>query len=190
MDIEEIKDIVKNKLSEKRYKHSICVMEMCEKLAKIYNVDIEMAKRVGIAHDVAKEMPKEEMISYCKQNNIQIDEIEMQNPGLLHGKIGADIAKKEFGYNKQMQYAIECHTTGKPNMDILAKILFVADAISDDRDWADIPYLRKIANENIDDAILQIIDLIIQEQIEKDKLIHLDGIRTRNELLKNKLNIK
>ena len=187
MDIEEIKDIVKNKLSEKRYKHSICVMEMCEKLAKIYNVDIEMAKRVGIVHDIAKEMPKEEMVSYCKQNNIQIDEIEMQNPGLLHGKIGADIAKKEFGFNEQMQNAIESHTTGKPNMDMLAKILFVADAISDDRDWADIPTLRKVANENIDEAIIQIINLIIQEQIEKNKLIHLDGIRTRNDLLKNKL---
>lgn len=187
MDIEEIKSIVKNKLSEKRYKHSICVMEMCEKLAKTYNVDIEMAKRVGIVHDIAKEMPKEDMIKYCKENNIKIDEIEMQNPGLLHGKVGANISKKEFGFNEQMQNAIESHTTGKPNMDILAKILFVADAISDDRDWADIPTLRKVANENIDEAIIQIINLIIQEQIEKNKLIHLDGIRTRNELLKNKL---
>ena len=183
MEIEEIKNKVQQKLSEKRFKHSIYVMEMCEKLAKRYNINVEMAKKVGIAHDIAKEMKKEELIEYCQKNNIEINEIEIESPGLLHGKVGADICAKDFEFTKQMQQAIEFHTTGSPNMDMLAKILFVADAVSDDRDWADINYLRKLADKNINESIIEILNLVLKDQIEKNKLIHLNGITTRNSLL-------
>lgn len=129
MTILEIEQIVKNTLSEKRYYHSICVMKKCEELAEIYGIDKEVAKKVGLAHDIAKEMTDEEKIKYAKENGIPINDVEQIHAGLLHAKIGSDIAKKQFGFTNEMCRAISLHTTGGKNMDLLDKILFVSDAI-------------------------------------------------------------
>lgn len=128
MDIEIIKNRVKEVLSERRYNHSLEVMKRCEELAIIYGEDVEKAKRVGLAHDIAKEMKIDEIMQIVKENNIHLDEIEMQNPGLWHAKIGAVICKNEFGFTQDMVEAVENHTTAKEGMDLLSKILFVADA--------------------------------------------------------------
>ena len=128
MDIEIIKNRVKEVLSERRYNHSLDVMKRCEELAIIYGEDVEKAKRVGLAHDIAKEMKIDEIMQIVKENNIHLDEIEMQNPGLWHAKIGAVICKNEFGFTQDMVEAVENHTTAKEGMDLLSKILFVADA--------------------------------------------------------------
>jgi len=128
MNLEHIKEKVKQVLSEKRYNHSLAVMQRCEELAQLYGADIEMARKVGIAHDIAKELKSEERSDAIKQYNLQLDEIEKQNPALLHPKIGAAICKNEFGFTQEMVQAVENHTTAKPKMDLLSKILFVADA--------------------------------------------------------------
>ena len=128
MNLEHIKEKVKQVLSEKRYNHSLAVMQRCEELAQLYGADIEMARKVGIAHDIAKELKSEERSDAIKQYNLQLDEIEKQNPALLHAKIGAAICKNEFGFTQEMVQAAENHTTAKPKMDLLSKILFVADA--------------------------------------------------------------
>ena len=69
---------------------------MCEELAKLYGVDVEKAKLAGLLHDNAKEMPREKMLKYVEENNIPITEVERINTPILHGKIGADIAKKKY----------------------------------------------------------------------------------------------
>lgn len=125
---EEIKEKLQENLSEKRYKHSLAVMQRCEELAKIYGENIEKAKLIGLAHDIAKELRIDEAMSIIKQNNIKLDDIEMKNPGLWHAKIGAVICKNEFGFTQDMVEAIENHTTGKAGMGLLSQILFVADA--------------------------------------------------------------
>ena len=186
MEIEEIKEYLKNILSEKRYYHSECVMEMCGELAAIYNVDIKIAQLVGIAHDVAKEMPTEEKFKYMEENNLKIDDIEKKYPTLLHAKIGADIAIKKFGFSKEMGQAIEAHTTAKPNMDMLSKILYIADWVGKDREFEDTYYLRELAKNNIDKAILYSLDSIIKDKIDSKEEIHLDSILARNYLISNK----
>ena len=128
MDIEQIKSKLQASLSEKRYNHSLEVMKRCVELAKIYGVDEEKAKLVGLAHDIAKELPEEEAIKIVKKNNIKLDDIEMQNYKLWHAKIGAVICKNEFGFTQDMVQAVENHTTGKAGMDLLSQILYVADA--------------------------------------------------------------
>jgi len=184
MEIYEIQEIVKQKLSEKRYNHSVCVMERCEELAKKFNVDLDTAKKVGIAHDIAKELTAEEKLEYVKKNNINIDEIEAENTGLLHAKIGSDIAIKEFGFTYEMGEAIKAHTTGLPEMTLLSKILFIADRTSRERNFPDINLLNEILEKNIDEAVLYIIDKKIQLQIEKKQSMHPNSIIARNEILK------
>ena len=185
--IEQIKKELKNMLSEKRYIHSIGVMEMASELAKIYNVDIEMAQIAGLLHDNAKEMTNEEMFQYVKENNIKISETEKNSIQLLHGKIGADIAKKKYGVSEQIAKAIEYHTTTNPNMDTLAKIIYVSDKIELNRktEKYDIEAERKLAKENLNKAMLLIINDVTKYLIAQDKLIALESIETRNKLLLN-----
>lgn len=190
--IEQIKKDIKDILTDDRYKHSLGVMERAEELAKIYNVDINKAKAVGLAHDIAKEMPVDEALQYIKDNNIEIDEVERINFGLLHGKIGADIVKKKYDFPKDMQNAILFHTMTDPNMDILAKIVYVADKTEKNRksDEYDIEYERNLSNVDIDKAILLIINENIKSLLKKDKLIHPKAIETRNSIIINNINSK
>lgn len=190
--LQKINQDIKEKLSEKRYNHSVGVMKKAEELAKIYNVDVNKAKLVGLSHDIGKELSKEEKLQYAKDNNIEIDDIEKVNVGLLHGKIGADICKKRYGFTKDMQDAIKYHTTGNRDMDLLSKILFVADKIEDGRSYKneqkmqDLERMREIAKENIDEAVLYSIDASLVFTIQKRELIHPDSIATRNAILKFK----
>ena len=118
LSYEEIYEIVKERLSEKRFYHSECVVERCVEYAEIYGVDIEKAKIAGIAHDVAKEIPKEEQIKVAESYGIKLDEIEKMQIPLIHSKLGAEIARKEFGCTDDICEAIKWHTTGKENMSI------------------------------------------------------------------------
>lgn len=188
--IETIKKDLKTTLSEKRYIHSIGVMQMCEELARIYNVDIEKAQLAGLLHDNAKEMTKEEMFKYVEENNIEINEIEKISFPILHGKIGADIAKKKYGVDKQIQDAIKYHTTTSPEMDTLAKILYVADKIELNRksEDYDIEYERELAQKDLDKTVLYIIDASIKSLVEKGKLIEKE-VDTRNYLILKNLKV-
>lgn len=185
MELEEITKIAQEKLSEKRFNHSKCVMERCEEIAKQMNYDVETAKKVGIAHDIAKEIPNEEKLKYVEENNIEIDEIERDNPTLLHAKIGEDIAIKEFGFTKEMGEAIRAHTTGIEGMTMLDKILFIADRTSCERGFPDIEYLNSLLQKDINEAVLYIFDKKITLQIDKKAQMHPDTIIARNWLLKN-----
>ena len=187
--IDIIKEELKKILSEKRYIHSIGVMEMAMELAQIYNIDIETAQIAGLLHDNAKEMTDDEMLQYVKENNIQISETERNSVKLLQGKIGADIAKKKYGVSEEIAKAIEYHTTTNPNMDTLAKIIYVSDKIELNRktEKYDIEAERKLAKEDLDKAMLLIINDVTKYLIEQGKLIAIESIETRNKLL---LNIK
>lgn len=188
MDLESIEKYVKEHLSEKRFFHSKCVMKKCEELAKIYNVNLDAAKEVGIAHDIAKELTDEEKLLYVKENNISIDSIEQHNIGLLHAKIGADIAKKVFGFSDDMCNAIKYHCTAKDNMTILEKILYIADWTGDDRTFENAIILKNVLEKSgIDTAILKALDMVIEEQLEKNKEIHINTINARNFLLGGKI---
>ena len=101
MEYNQIKNDIKTILSEYRFTHSIGVAKKAVELAKLYDVDEEIAKKVGIAHDIAKEMTDEELLEYAKANNIEIDEIETVKPSLLHGKIGADIVAKKYEHARE-----------------------------------------------------------------------------------------
>ena len=185
MELQQIQNEIKKRLSEKRYYHSVCVMERCEELAKRFEFDIESAKKVGISHDIAKELTDKEKIEYCEKNNIEVDEMEKQSISILHAKIGAHMVKELFGFDEKMSYAIKAHTTGLPQMDMLSKILFIADRTSKERNFPDIEYLNQLLEQGIDQAVLYILDKKIELQLNKKSNIHINTVITRNELLKN-----
>jgi len=188
MELNKIQEYVKKQLSEKRYNHSVGVMERSKELAIKYGADVEKCAKIGIAHDIAKEIPEEDKIKYCVENNIEIDDTEKINTTLLHAKIGKDIAIKKFDFTEDMGQAIANHTTGNKNMDIYSKILFIADRTSIDRHFEDLDYLKSLEDKGIDEAVLYILDKKIELQIKKRAQIHLNGIIARNSLLEEMKN--
>lgn len=188
--IERIQADLKTILSEKRYNHSLGVMKKAEELAKQYGEDPNIAALVGLAHDIGKEIPNEEKLRYVKENNIKIDEVEEYNVGLLHAKIGADITKKKYNFTEDMQKAIKYHTVADPNMNLLAKIIFVADKIEENRSYEKVEELRKMAEINIDNCIIEILNYTIKENIDKGRLVHPNSVLTRNKLLLTHLETK
>lgn len=189
--LKQIDEDLKKEISEKRYKHSMGVMKKAEELAKIYGEDVNKAKLIGLAHDIGKELSKEEKLQYAIENKLGVDEIEKVNIGLLHAKIGADICKKRYGFTEDMQDAIKYHTVANKNMNLLAKIIFVADKIEENRNYkneekqAKLEEARRIATEDIDKAVLYEIDMSLEYTLRKNELIHPDSIFTRNKIITN-----
>ena len=112
--------------------------------------------------------------------------IELENFALWHAKVGAIICKNVFRFSQDMVQAVENHTLGKRKMDLLSKILFVADATGLDRNWDDLEYARKLSEVSLDDTIIYIIDINIKDNIAKKRQIHPESIMLRNELLSEK----
>lgn len=181
--LKEIDEDAKKMLSEKRYIHCKNVMKRAVELAKIYGINENKAMLAGFAHDITKEMPKDEMFKYIEEHNIKIDEFERKNPGLLHGKIAAVFCKEKYGFTEDMQKALEYHTTGEPDMDDLAKIIFIADKTEVGRKNNDWEKIREKEKEGLDALLLFIIDESICYVIKKGKQIRVDTILTRNYLL-------
>ena len=187
--LNKINEDIKKELSEKRYNHSVGVMKKAEELAKIHDVDVNKAKLVGLAHDIGKELSSDDKLKYCSEHGIFVDDIERQNTGLLHTKIGADICKRRYGFTQDMQDAIKFHTTGNENMNDFAKLIFVADKIEDGRNYTNerkmkiLEEMRKLAKEDLNRAVLYELDESIEFTLQKKELIHLDSIRTRNKII-------
>lgn len=187
MEYGEIENDVKSVLSEYRFTHSLGVVKKAVELANIYGLDEEITRKVAIAHDIAKEMTNEEMLEYVKTNNIEIDEIETVKPSLLHGKIGADIATKKYGFTEDMVNAIKWHTTGRKNMSMLEKIIYVADKTEENRKGTrfNLEKSRELSTQNIDETLIFLMNEFITYNIKNEWLIHPETINARNYILLN-----
>ena len=177
-----IKSDMKKNLSEKRFLHCVRVMDKACELAKIYNIDVNLAALAGLTHDIAKEIPYVEAMDIIEKNNIEVDEIELANPGLLHGPLGAFIVREKYGLCSEIQNAIKLHTRTSKDMTTLDKIVYVADKIEDGRknNNYDIQIERELAKTDLDATVIMIIDNNIIHLLEKSRLVHPNSIITTN----------
>ncbi|MDF2884673.1 MAG: phosphohydrolase [Clostridiaceae bacterium] len=174
-------------LNNHRYIHSLNVSKTAVKLAELYGADINKAKIAGLIHDCAKKLSNEELLIIFKNNNIKVDAVSINSPQLLHGWAAAIIAEQTMGINdEEILSAVKYHTTGKKNMSLLEKIIYIADYIEPGRDFEGVDELRKMAYESLDEGLLKAFDSTIEYVIERNQLIHLDTIEGRNFLLINK----
>ena len=137
MELHEIKEKLKESLSKSRYEHTLGVANTATCLAMRYEYDLEKAYLAGLLHDCAKATPDKDKLRECRENNIPITRQEELLPHLLHAKLGEFKAKNEYGIDDpEILNAIKFHTTGRVNMSLLEKIIFVADYIEPGRDKA------------------------------------------------------
>lgn len=186
MEFEKIKNDIQQILTPYRYEHSLGVAKRAQELAIQFNQDVEKAKLVGIAHDIAKEMTKEESYKYAKEHNIIFDEIELHEQSLLHSKIGASICKEKYNFTKEMVQAIEYHTTGNINMSIFDKIIFLADKTEEGRTKINIEEANQAINKSLNEGMLYLLRFSIQYTLNKGGLIHPESINLMNKLIMDK----
>lgn len=175
---------LKKDIGVERYNHSILVMETSMELAEFYNSSIEEAKLAGLLHDCGKFQDKTKILKTVTEFDIILDNIMKKNIGLAHGLLGELIAKEKYNiHNENILNAIRYHTTGRENMNLLEKIVFIADLIESSRKFLGVEEMRKLAFENLNKAIIFALNNNIRSVIERNNLLHLDTIKARNHLL-------
>lgn len=160
MDIHKIKKQLRKELDEKRYEHTLGVAYTSAALAMCHHADMHDAYVAGLLHDCAKCLDNEKKLHICEKHGIDINEAEQKNPYLLHAKVGGYLAKKKYHVDdEQIINAIVYHTTGKPDMTLLEKIVYIADYIEPGREHApNLNELRTLAFHDLDTALLQILE--------------------------------
>ncbi len=158
-DLKKIKKKLKNELDESRYEHTIGVMDTAACLAMRYGADLTQALVAGLLHDCAKCIPNDKKLKLCRKNGIEVTPFEEKAPFLLHAKLGAWMAEHEYHVSDPaILSAIACHTTGKPDMSLLDKIVFIADYIEPGRNKAPgLPEIRRLSFTEIDKALIRIL---------------------------------
>lgn len=158
-DIKKIRKAMEKCQDAKRYEHTLGVAYTAAALAMRYNCNIKNAQMAGLLHDCAKCLSDEKRLSICEKHNISITELERRNPFLLHAKVGSFLAMEEYKItDSDIIHAILNHTTGRPGMSLLEKIIFVADYIEPGRKSApDLKEVRRLAFEDLDAALLKIL---------------------------------
>lgn len=180
----EIEKYLKGILKEGRFKHSLSVRDTAVKLAKMYSVNVDKARIAGLVHDCAKNMSDEEILALVKKKSIVIDEISLKAPQLLHGVAGAFVAETVFGvHDTEILDAISYHTTGRKNMTLLDKIIYIADYVEPLRNFDGVDKLRKSVHNDLNEALLLCCNNTINYVISKGELLHQNTVDVRNDLL-------
>jgi len=143
-------------LKENKIKHSLSVSETAVALAERYGANIDKARISGLIHDCAKGMKDEELIKAAIDYGIQLDEVYINNPSILHGLVASIIAKDVMGIeDEDMLMAIRYHTTGRKDMSVLEKVIYIADYIEPLRVFDGVEELRSLSNIELDLAVVK-----------------------------------
>lgn len=161
MDLKKLRKEMEKEQTAKRYEHTLSVAYTAASLAMVHEEDTEKALVAGMLHDCAKCIDSKKLVSVCKKNNLEMTEIEMKNPSaLLHAKVGSFFAREKYGVtDEDILNAIKYHTTGRPDMSRLEKILYIADYMEPGRKHAaNLAQIRKMAYQDLDKTLLKILE--------------------------------
>jgi predicted HD superfamily hydrolase involved in NAD metabolism len=186
MDRNQALEIVKQQLTDKRYIHTVGVMETAIDLANRYGCSEKQAEIAAIFHDYAKFRPKEEMKAIIIEQNMPQDLLQFHHE-LWHAPVGAYLVQKEVGINDiEILDAIRYHTSGRAKMSTLEKIIYLADYIEPGRSFPGVDEVRELAKKSLDDALLQAVRNTISFLMSKNQPIYPDTFYTYNDLIKTK----
>lgn len=177
--------VIREKLGDKRYIHSLNVADECRKLAKFYDYDEDRAYIAGLLHDVLKDTSHTKLLDYLTINGVSQEDYELIAPKLWHATAGAMFVEKELGVSDlEIINAIRYHTTGRRYMTKLDKILYVADFIGEDRVYDGVEIMREKAYTELEYAVLEGVSFVIKDLIKSNQVIHPDTIGAYNQTLR------
>jgi len=151
---------LKKELDEDRYQHTLGVMYTSASMAMRYGADVTQALLAGLLHDCAKCIPGDKKIHLCEKYGLPVSDVEYENPGLLHARLGAYLAEKKYHiHDREIIHAISSHTTGRPGMSLLEKIVYIADYIEPGRrELPNMKEVRPLAFKDIDQCLYRILE--------------------------------
>ena len=158
-------------------------------LAKRWGVDVEKASEAAILHDITKKDDLETQLALCKKYGVQLDSVEEREVKLLHSKTGAAIARHEYGCDGDVCSAICWHTTGKPYMTTLEKVIYMADYIEPTRDFDGVDKLRTAAYSDLDRALEMGFEMSVQDMQSRGIQPHINTFKALDwirEIIKDK----
>lgn len=181
--IEKYKLILQSRLNEKRYYHSLCVADEAKRLAVKYGGDIDKCYLAGLLHDITKNSPDDEHLQLFKTFGIMLSVVEKNAVKLWHAMSGEAYLKNVLGIDDaEILDAVRYHTTAKSNMSLTAKILYLADFTSVDRDYPDVDVIRGYVDESLDKAFIYALQYSITDLVEQKRAIHPDTVDAYNEI--------
>ena len=169
-------------LKHKRIPHVLGTEQEAIRLAERYGADVEKARVAALLHDCTKRLDMEEQLALCRQYGIRLDALEQQALKLLHAKTGAAIARDVFGVDDEIYSAIWWHTTGRPGMTLLEKIMYLADYIEPSRDFPGVQELRRVCYEDLDAGLRMGLEMTIREMNELGTPVHRATVEARDAL--------
>lgn len=191
-----IRKHLKKKLLPTRYEHTLSVSFTSMALAMRYQYDVNKAELAGLLHDCAKRFDDTTIIEKCQKKGILLSEEELQTSAVLHAKLGAVLAEEKYGiHDIEILDAIRYHTTGRSNMTLLDKIVYIADYIEPRRNKApNLDEIRKLAFIDLDEALYQIMKQTLDylnkkggsvHSMSREAFLYYDNLRHADKKLKN-----
>ena len=183
LPFERLRDVSLSLHKPSRVPHATGVCETAREMARKFGADEELAARAGILHDVTKALGAKQQLMLAEKWNVALTDFERANPHLLHAKTGAAAARELFGECEEVATAIEWHTTGKPDMTKLEKIVYLADMIEPNRTYPGVEEIRAAAEKDLDEGVLLALERTISHLQEEGFAVCEDSIRARAFLL-------
>ena len=182
LDLEDLRCVALSMLDPRRIPHVLGTEETAAALALRWGADEESARRAALLHDCTKKFDKELQLALCRQYGIEPDAAERREGKLLHAITGAAVAYADFGVSGEVRDAIRWHTTGKADMTLLEKIIYLADYIEPTRDFCDLTELRRLAFEDLDGALLLGFTMAVEDLAKKGMPVHPNSVLARDYL--------
>lgn len=181
---DDLKALLKKRLDEHRYIHSLGVAESAWQLAKRFGGDAKKAYLAGLLHDITKNETNERQLQLLEENGIILSQTEKNNPKLWHAMTAPLFVKNELGIDdRELLSAVRYHTTGRSGMSLLEKIVYIADYISAERDYPDVDVMRSLSKESLEKAALYSLKYTLKKLSESELVIHNDSLNFYNELI-------
>lgn len=185
-DYDSYVNVLKEHLSAYRLHHSLEVAKSAKHLAEKYGCDEEKAYLAGLLHDVMKEADREETFALAEKYSLEMTELEKDSKKLWHAITGTCFIKNELGIDDdEILSAVRYHTTGKANMTLGEKVLYIADFVSSDRSYDGVESMREKSEISLESAMLEGLEFTIAELLEKNVPIHPDTIDAYNDIIIN-----
>ena len=174
MEFKEMQERLEKELPAKRFHHTLAVSETAVKLARRYGVDEKKAAIAGLLHDSGRQIPTKEFIAKAAELGIPLDEVEKNQPILIHAKLGVYYAQQEFGVTDPDILS---------SIRYLAMVIYLADLVEPNRDFPGVDTMREEVKKGLENGMRKAYAHTMEYLLDQGLLIHPDCLAGYNELV-------
>ena len=179
----EYEAVLKERLTPQRFAHSLDVLERAGELAHIHRADPQQAGLAGLIHDIEKNTPIKILLQTLEKSDILLSSVDLASPPIWHAPCGFLYARDALGIrDEDVLNAIRYHTTGRAGMSKLEKVVYLADLTAADRDFSDVKKVRKLSEQDLDEAIFYSLQYLLGDLVEKGMPLQPDSLACYNEI--------